>query len=451
MFNKILIANRGEIAVRIIRACKEMNIKTVAIYSEIDQDSVHVHLADEAVCIGPAQSRKSYLNIDNIISAALVTKCEAIHPGYGFLSENSNLVDMCVKNGIKFIGPYKEHIEKMGNKSEARKTMIEAGVPVVPGSEDSTNEAMDALKIANEIGFPVIVKAASGGGGRGMRIVNNSEEFIDKFNMAKSESAAAFNDDSMYVEKFIEQPRHIEFQILADSYGNVIHLGERDCSIQRRNQKVLEEAPCQVISEELRNKMGEMALRAAKAVNYVSAGTIEFLLDKYNNFYFIEMNTRIQVEHPVTEMVTGVDLIKEQIQIGYGEKLEIAQEEIKINGHAIECRINAENPNENFRPCPGQIEGYFPPGGYNVRMDSHIYSGYTIPPTYDSMIGKLIVWGRSREEAISRMNRALDEIVVAGISTNIDFQKEILNNESFLINDIDTSFIEREIFSRKSE
>ena len=451
MFNKILIANRGEIAVRIIRACKEMNIKTVAIYSEIDQDSVHVHLADEAVCIGPAQSRKSYLNVDNIISAALVTKCEAIHPGYGFLSENSNLVDMCIKNGIKFIGPYKEHIEKMGNKSEARKTMIEAGVPVVPGSEDSTNEATEALKIANEIGFPVIVKAASGGGGRGMRIVNNSEEFIDKFNMAKSESAAAFNDDSMYVEKFIEQPRHIEFQILADSHGNVIHLGERDCSIQRRNQKVLEEAPCQVISEELRNKMGEMALRAAKAVNYVSAGTIEFLLDKYNNFYFIEMNTRIQVEHPVTEMVTGVDLIKEQIQIGYGEKLEIAQEEIKINGHAIECRINAENPNENFRPCPGQIEGYFPPGGYNVRMDSHIYSGYTIPPTYDSMIGKLIVWGRSREEAISRMNRALDEIVVAGISTNIDFQKEILNNESFLINDIDTSFIEREIFSRKSE
>ena len=451
MFNKILIANRGEIAVRIIRACKEMNIKTVAIYSEIDQDSVHVHLADEAVCIGPAQSRKSYLNVDNIISAALVTKCEAIHPGYGFLSENSNLVDMCIKNGIKFIGPYKEHIEKMGNKSEARKTMIEAGVPVVPGSEDSTNEATEALKIANEIGFPVIVKAASGGGGRGMRIVNNSEEFIDKFNMAKSESAAAFNDDSMYVEKFIEQPRHIEFQILADSHGNVIHLGERDCSIQRRNQKVLEEAPCQVISEELRNKMGEMALRAAKAVNYASAGTIEFLLDKYNNFYFIEMNTRIQVEHPVTEMVTGVDLIKEQIQIGYGEKLEIAQEEIKINGHAIECRINAENPNENFRPCPGQIEGYFPPGGYNVRMDSHIYSGYTIPPTYDSMIGKLIVWGRSREEAISRMNRALDEIVVAGISTNIDFQKEILNNESFLINDIDTSFIEREIFSRKSE
>lgn len=450
MFNKILVANRGEIALRIIRACKEMGIKTVAVYSEVDEDSVHVHLADEAVCIGPGPSRKSYLNIDNIISAALVTKCEAIHPGYGFLSENSKVVDKCEENGIKFIGPLKEHMEKMGNKSEARKTMIEAGVPVVPGSEGSTNDATEALKIAEEIGFPVMVKAASGGGGRGMRIVNSSEEFIDKFNMAKSESSAAFNDDSMYVEKFVEQPRHIEFQILADSYGNVIHLGERDCSLQRRNQKVLEEAPCEIISEELRTQMGEMALRAAKAVNYISAGTIEFLLDKHNNFYFIEMNTRIQVEHPVTEMITGIDLIKEQIRIGYGEKLNITQDQVKINGHAIECRINAEDPEENFRPCPGQIEGYFAPGGYSVRMDSHIYSGYTIPPTYDSMIGKLIVWGQDRKEAISRMNRALDEIVVAGIKTNIAFQKQILNNEGFLTNKIDTSFIEREIFAKKS-
>ncbi len=449
MFNKILIANRGEIAIRIIRACKEMGIKTVAVYSKIDEESVHVHMADEAICIGPAQSRKSYLNIDNIITAALLTESEAIHPGYGFLSEDSRLVDACISNDIKFIGPYKEHIEKMGNKSEARKTMIEAGVHVVPGSENSTNKAEEALKIAKKIGFPVMVKAASGGGGRGMRIVHTKEEFVDKFNMAKSEASIAFNDDSMYVEKFIENPRHIEFQILADSYGDIIHLGERDCSIQRRNQKVLEEAPCIVINNELRNKMGEMALRAAKAVGYISAGTIEFLLDKYNNFYFIEMNTRIQVEHPITEMITGIDLIKEQIKIGYGEKLDITQDQIKINGHAIECRINAEDATENFRPSPGQIEGYFAPGGYGVRVDSHIYNGYTIPPTYDSMIGKLIVWGKDRNEAISRMKRALDEIVVTGVKTNIDFQKQILDNESFLINNIDTSFIEREIFNNK--
>ncbi len=449
MFSKILIANRGEIAVRIIRACKEMGIKTVAVYSEIDDDSVHVHMADEAICIGPASSKKSYLNIDNIISAALVTKCEAIHPGYGFLSENPELVNACEISGIKFIGPKKEHLEKMGNKSEARKTMIEAGVPVVPGSEYSTNEPIEALKIAKEIGFPIMIKAASGGGGRGMRIVYNEEEFIDKFNMAKSEASTAFNDDSMYVEKFIEKPRHIEFQILADAYGNVIHLGERDCSLQRRNQKVLEEAPCVVINEELRSKMGEIALRAARAVNYVSAGTIEFLLDKDNNFYFIEMNTRIQVEHPVTELITGVDLIKEQIKIGYGEKLDITQEQVKINGHAIECRINAEDPKEKFRPSPGQIEGYFAPGGYCVRLDSHIYSGYPIPPTYDSMIGKLIVWGKDRDEAINRMNRALDEMVVTGVKTNIEFQKEILNNERFLANKIYTSFIEREIFNKE--
>lgn len=450
MFKKILIANRGEIAVRIIRACKEMGIKTVSVYSEMDEDSVHVHMADEAICIGPAPSRKSYLNIDNIIVAALVTKSEAIHPGYGFLSENPKLVDACVANGIKFIGPCKEHIEKMGNKSEARRTMIEAGVPVVPGSEKSTNKAEEALEIAKEIGFPVMIKAASGGGGRGMRIVYFEEEFNDNFNMAKSEANTAFNDDSMYIEKFIEEPRHIEFQILADSYGNIVHLGERDCSLQRRNQKVLEEAPCVIINEELRKNMGEMALRAAKAVNYVSAGTIEFLLDKNNNFYFIEMNTRIQVEHPITEMVTGIDLIKEQIRIAYGERLDITQELIKINGHSIECRINAEDARENFRPCPGEIEGYFAPGGYGVRVDSHIYSGYMVPSTYDSMIGKLIVWGKDRNDAINRMKRILDEIVITGISTNINFQKEILNNEGFLMNKIDTSFIEREILCRKS-
>lgn len=445
MFKKILIANRGEIALRIIRACKDMGIQTVAIYSEIDENSVHVHLADEAICIGPASSRKSYLNFDNIITAAVITKCDAIHPGYGFLSENSKFVDLCEENNIKFIGPHKEHMEKMGNKSEARKTMIEAGVPVVPGSKQATNKAEEAFEIAKEIGFPVIIKAASGGGGRGMRIVHSEEEFIEKFNMAKSESSVAFNDDSMYVEKFVEEPRHIEFQILADEHGNVIHLGERDCSIQRKNQKVLEEAPCTIMDDDLRNKMGETAIRAAKAVNYVNAGTLEFLLDKYNNFYFIEMNTRIQVEHPVTEMTTGIDLIKEQIKIAFGERMEIAQEHINVNGHSIECRINAEDPAHNFKPSPGEIEGYFPPGGYGVRVDSHIYAGYVIPPTYDSMIGKLIVWGKDREEAIDRMKRALNEMVITGVSTNIEFQKEIINNSNFIINKIDTSFIDKEI------
>ncbi|AKL95694.1 biotin carboxylase AccC [Clostridium aceticum] len=449
MFKRILIANRGEIALRIIRACKDMGIETVAVYSEIDGDSAHVHMADKAICIGPATSKKSYLNIDNIISAALITKCEAIHPGYGFLSENSKLVEACQLNDIKFIGPSKEHMEKMGNKSEAKKTMIEAGVPVVPGSEGSTNKAEEAFEVAKAIGFPVIIKAVSGGGGRGMRIVHLEKEFIEKFNMAKTESATAFNDDAMYVEKFIEEPRHVEFQILADHHGNVIHLGERDCSIQRRNQKVLEEAPSAVIDENLRSKMGEMALRAAKSVNYTNAGTIEFLLDKYNNFYFIEMNTRIQVEHPVTEMVTGIDLIKEQIRISYGEKLSVTQKEILINGHAIECRINAEDPNEDFRPSPGEIEGYFPPGGYGVRMDSHIYSGYRIPPTYDSMIGKLIVWGKDRNEAIDRMRRALDEIAITGISTNIEFQKQIINNKNFQENKLDTSFIDKEFSNNK--
>ncbi|MBS3969110.1 MAG: acetyl-CoA carboxylase biotin carboxylase subunit [Clostridia bacterium] len=446
MFKKILIANRGEIALRIIRTCKDMGIKAVSVYSEIERDSAHVHMADEAICIGPASPKKSYLNIDSIISAALVTKCEAIHPGYGFLSENSKFVEACKLNGIKFIGPPKESMEKMGNKSEAKRTMIGVGVPVIPGSKSSTNIAEEAFETARQIGFPVMIKAANGGGGRGMRIAHLEKEFIEKFNMAKSEAAAAFNDDSLYVEKYVEEPRHIEFQILADEYGNIIHLGERDCSIQRKNQKVLEEAPCTVISEEMRNKMGEMALRAARAVNYVSAGTIEFLLDKYNNFYFIEMNTRIQVEHPVTEMITGIDLIKEQIRIGYGEKLNIAQKQIQVNGHAIECRINAEDPNKNFRPSPGQIEGYFPPGGYGVRLDSHIYSGYIIPPTYDSMIAKLIVWGENRNEAIARMKRALNEIIITGIDTNIEFQKQILNNENFLSNRVDTSFIEKEIY-----
>lgn len=445
MFKKILVANRGEIALRIIRACKEMGIATVAVCSEADKDSLHVHIADESICIGPASPTKSYLDMKSIISAAIATKSDAIHPGYGFLSENSKMVEICSLHGIKFIGPKKEHIDKMGNKSEARKTMIEAGVPVVPGSEESTNDYVEGLRIAKEIGFPVMIKASSGGGGRGMRIVHAESEFENSFNMAKAESKAAFADDSMYIEKFVENPRHIEFQILADEFGKVIHLGERDCSLQRRNQKVLEEAPSGAISEELRLAMGNAALKAAKSVGYMSAGTIEFLLDKNKNFYFIEMNTRVQVEHPVTEMVTGVDIIKEQIKIAYGLPLEISQEDIKIKGHAIECRINAENPECNFRPSPGSINNLLIPGGYGTRIESHIYTGYTIPPNYDSMIGKLIVWGENREEAISRMYRALDEFLITGIDTNIDFQMEILQNKKFIENDIDTSFIEKEI------
>jgi len=449
MFKKILIANRGEIAVRIIRTCKEMGIKTVAVYSDVDEESIHVHMADEAICIGPAQAKDSYLNIDRIICAALVTKAEAIHPGYGFLSENKDLIDACIKNNIRFIGPDKRHLEVMGDKSQARNTMVKAGDPVVPGTEKSTNHAEEAFEMAKEIGYPLIIKAASGGGGRGMRIVHEEKEFIRNFNTAKAEAMAGFNDDSMYLERLIENPRHIEVQILADSYGNVIHLGERDCSLQRRNQKVIEEAPCSIISQELREKIGKVALKAAKAVEYVSAGTIEFLLDRNNDFYFMEMNTRIQVEHPVTEQVTGIDIIREQIKIAYGEKLDLTQEDIGITGHAIECRINAENPRENFRPCPGKIETYFAPGGYGIRIDTHIYADYTVPATYDSMVGKLIVWGKDRTEAIGRMRRALDEMVILGIDTNIDFHKEILNNEEFNKNKIDTSFIEKEIFKRE--
>lgn len=449
MFKKILIANRGEIAVRIIRTCKEMGIKTVAVYSDVDEESIHVHMADEAICIGPAQAKDSYLNIDRIICAALVTKAEAIHPGYGFLSENKDLIDACIKNNIRFIGPDKRHLEVMGDKSQARNTMVKAGVPVVPGTEKSTNDAEEAFEMAKEIGYPLIIKAASGGGGRGMRIVHEEKEFKRNFNTAKAEAMAGFNDDSMYLERLIENPRHIEVQILADSYGNVIHLGERDCSLQRRNQKVIEEAPCSIISQELREKIGQVALKAAKAVEYVSAGTIEFLLDRNNDFYFMEMNTRIQVEHPVTEQVTGIDIIREQIKIAYGEKLDLTQEDIGITGHAIECRINAENPRENFRPCPGKIETYFAPGGYGIRIDTHIYADYTVPATYDSMVGKLIVWGKDRTEAIGRMRRALDEMVILGIDTNIDFHKEILNNEEFNKNKIDTSFIEKEIFKRE--
>ncbi|NFV14300.1 acetyl-CoA carboxylase biotin carboxylase subunit [Clostridium sp. FAM 1755] len=443
MFKKILVANRGEIAVRIIRACREMGVETVAIYSEADKDALHVQLADEAVCIGPPSSKDSYLNMYNIISATVLTGSQAIHPGFGFLSENSKFANMCKDCNIVFIGPDSDTIDKMGNKSNARDVMIKAGVPVIPGSNGVINDEEEALNIAEEIGYPVIVKASAGGGGRGIRIVHSKENMIKAFNTAKSEAKGSFGDDSMYIEKFIKNPRHIEFQILGDNYGNIVHLGERDCSLQRRNQKVLEEAPSPSMNEELRRKMGEAAIKAANAVGYKNAGTIEFLLDEDGSFYFMEMNTRIQVEHPITEMVTGIDILKEQIKIAYGEKLDIVQENIKIQGHAIECRINAEDYKNGFRPCPGKVENLYTPGGLGVRLDSSVYSGYTIPPYYDSMIGKLIAYGRDREEAIQIMKRALGEFIIEGVNTNIDFQFIILEDENFIKGEYTTKYIEK--------
>ena len=443
MFNKILIANRGEIAVRIIRACREMGIQTVAVYSEADRDCLHTLLADEAICIGPAPSTQSYLNMERILSATVAMKADAIHPGFGFLSENARFAELCSKCNITFIGPSAEIINRMGNKSEARKTMIEAGVPVVPGSKEAVYTAEDGLAMAKEIGFPVMIKASSGGGGKGMRISRSEEDFTEFFNAAQLESVKGFSDDSMYIEKYIEKPRHVEFQIMADKFGNVIHLGERDCSIQRRHQKVLEEAPCSVISPELRKQMGETAVRAAKSVGYENAGTIEFLLDKDKNFYFMEMNTRIQVEHPVTEMVSGLDLIKEQIRVAAGEPLSVTQDQVEIRGHAIECRINAENPQKHFMPCPGRIQTVHLPGGNGVRVDTHIYSDYKVPANYDSMLMKLIVYDKDREAAIAKMQSALGEVIIEGIETNINFQYEILENEAFRSGDTDTGFIEK--------
>lgn len=443
MFNKILIANRGEIAVRIIRACREMGIQTVAVYSEVDKEALHVLMADEAICIGPAKSKDSYLNMQNIISATIISGAQAIHPGFGFLSENSTFAGMCEDCKIVFIGPKSDMIELMGNKSQARETMIKAGVPVVPGSEGALNDITAALNLANKIGYPVMIKASAGGGGKGMREVFKEEDFVNAFETAKSEAKAAFGDDSMYVEKLILNPKHVEFQILADKFGNTVYLGERDCSIQRHHQKVLEEAPCSIMTEKLRKKMGEAAVKAAKAVNYENAGTIEFLLDKTGNFYFMEMNTRIQVEHPITEMVTDVDLIKEQIKIAAGEKLDIKQKDIKIKGHSIECRINAENPSKGFRPSPGTIETLIIPGGNGVRVDTAVYQNYKIPSMYDSMIAKLIVYANTRDEAINKMKSALGEFIVEGIDTNIDFQYEIMNNENFKLGNFDTSFIEQ--------
>lgn len=448
MFKKILIANRGEIAVRIIRACRELGILTVAVYSEIDRDALHVQLADEAVCIGPWNSKESYLNIQNILSACVLTGAEAIHPGFGFLSENPRFAKMCEECNIEFIGPNWKSIELMGNKAMAREIMKKADVPVVPGYEGEIESPEFALEIAKKIGFPVIVKASAGGGGKGIRIVYKEEDFISNYNTAKSEAKTNFGDDKIYIERFVEKPKHIEVQLLCDKHGNAVYLFERDCSVQRKNQKVLEEAPSSVLTEEQRANLGNIAVRAAKAVNYHNVGTIEFLLDKTGEFYFMEMNTRIQVEHPITEMITGIDLVKEQIRVAAGKKLELTQDDLKINGHSIECRINAEDPSKNFMPCPGLIKEVNFPGGFGVRLDTAIYSGYKIPHCYDSMIGKLIVHGKDREEAISKMKRALDEFAIDGITSNIDYHFLILDHEDFKNGTYNTSFLAEKLVNK---
>ncbi|MBD2743330.1 acetyl-CoA carboxylase biotin carboxylase subunit [Coleofasciculus sp. FACHB-1120] len=448
-FSKILIANRGEIALRILRTCEEMGIATVAVHSTIDRHALHVQLADEAVCIGEPPSIKSYLNIPNIIAAALTRNAIAIHPGYGFLAENARFAEICAAHQISFIGPTPEAIRAMGDKSTAKETMQRAGVPTVPGSDGILMSDREALAIADEIGYPVMIKATAGGGGRGMRLVREESELVKLFQAAQGEAEAAFGNPGVYLEKFIERPRHIEFQILADNYGNVIHLGERDCSIQRRHQKLLEEAPSPVLSSELRQKMGTAAVMAAKSINYTGAGTVEFLLAPSGEFYFMEMNTRIQVEHPVTEMITGLDLIAEQIRIAQGEKLSLTQDQIVLRGHAIECRINAEDPDHNFRPHPGRISGYLPPGGFGVRMDSHVYTDYEIPAYYDSLIGKLIVWGSDRPTAIKRMKRALRECAITGLPTTIGFHQKIMETPEFLQGEVYTNFVEQLMQSQK--
>ena len=443
MFKKILIANRGEIAVRIIRACREMGILTVAVCSEADREALHAQLADETICIGPAAAKDSYLNMESIISATLVSGAEAIHPGFGFLSENSKFVRMCNQCNITFIGPSADTMERMGNKSEARNTMMKAGVPVVPGTKEPIYDGMVGIELAKEIGYPIMIKASAGGGGKGMRVAESEEEFLEKFETAQREAVNGFGDNTMYLERYVKNPRHVEIQVLADQKGNTIYLGERDCSIQRRHQKMIEEAPSIAIDETLRKKMGEAAVKAAKATGYYSAGTIEFLLDQNNEFYFMEMNTRIQVEHPVTEMITGVDLIKEQIKIAAGEMLALRQEDVRISGHAIECRINAEDPDKNFMPCPGTVNYIHFPGGKGIRVDSALYAGCTIPPYYDSMVAKLIVHDETRELAIKKMRSALGELIVQGVKTNLDYQYEILNDEEYVKGNVDTGFIER--------
>lgn len=446
MFHKILIANRGEIALRIIRACKELGIKTVAIYSKADESSLHVRFADERVCVGPPDSALSYRNIPNILSAAEITNAEAIHPGYGFLSENAHFAEACGSAGIVFIGPTPENIALMGDKAKAKETMIKCGIPLMPGSRGIVTSEKDALEVVKEIGFPVIIKACAGGGGRGMRVVHKEQELVNTFLMAQAEAKSCFGSDEVYIEKFFRDPKHIEIQLLADKAGNIVYLGERDCSVQRRHQKLIEESPSPIVDEKMRKKMGEAAVKAARYVGYISAGTIEFLVDEEHNFYFMEMNTRIQVEHPITEMVTGIDILKEQIRIAAGQTLPFNQKDIKMTGHSIECRINAED-SEKFVPSPGRITAYCAPGGPGVRVDSFAYAGYTVTPYYDSVIGKLIVHGRDREEAIAKMCMALDEYVIEGIKTTIPFHQRVLKSPEFLEGKYSTNLIEK-IFSK---
>ena len=443
MFNKILIANRGEVALRIIRTCKEMGIRTVAIYSKADEDCLHASMADEAYCIGPAPSQESYLNVANILSTALLAQVDAIHPGYGFLAENAAFAEICENHHIKFIGPSSEQIKAMGDKVTARETMIANNVPVIQGSP-ILETLEEAQAFAQKIGYPIMLKATAGGGGKGMRVVNNDDELENAYNITRSEAASFFGNDKVYMEKYIAQPRHIEVQVVSDSFGNVCHLGERDCSIQRRHQKLLEEAPSAVVTPQIREKMTQVAINVVKAIKYEGLGTVEFLLDG-ENFYFMEMNTRLQVEHCVTEAITNRDLVREQISIAAGEKLSFKQEEVKFDGHAIECRINAENPDKDFMPCPGEIEGYIAPGGYGVRVDSHVYANYKIPPNYDSLISKIICKGENRDEARKRMLRALSEYIILGVETTIPFHKKILRNKSFIRNDYSTKFIEEEM------
>lgn len=444
MINKVLIANRGEIAVRIIRACKEMNIKTVAIYSEVDKNALHVRLADEAVCVGPAKSSDSYLNVKNILEAACLTSADSIHPGFGFLAENARFAKMCEECNLKFIGPSYETIELMGNKINSKKLMRENDVPVIEGSKDKLSSYREAEKLADSIGYPVILKASAGGGGKGIRIVFKKEELKDMLSLVKQEAKNAFGDDTIYMEKYVQNPRHVEIQILSDMYNNCVFLGERDCSVQRNNQKILEESPSTILNNATRKAMGEAAVRAAKAANYEGAGTVEFLVDSSNNYYFMEMNTRIQVEHPVTEMMTGIDIVKQQLKIASGKRLDLVQDKINPRGHSIECRINAENPYKNFMPSPGKITKLVLPGGNETRVDTAVYEGYTIPPYYDSMIAKIIVHARTRNEAILKMKRALDECIVEGIDTNIEFLKSILSNEKFKSGEFTTAIIKEE-------
>ncbi|HEY7569215.1 MAG TPA: acetyl-CoA carboxylase biotin carboxylase subunit [Gemmatimonadaceae bacterium] len=443
MFRKVLVANRGEIALRVIRACRELGLETVAVYSEADRESLHVRFADDDVCIGPAPARESYLRIPRIIAAAEITGADAIHPGYGFLAENAEFAETCAASNITFIGPTADQIRVMGDKAAARKAMADVGVPIIPGTPGPVDDPDDALTAAQEIGFPVIIKAAAGGGGKGMRVSSDVDDFPRAFQLARSEALAAFGNGDVYIEKYLERPRHIEFQIMGDQHGKVIHLGERDCSIQRRHQKLVEEAPSPAVTPDLREKMGADAVRGAKAIDYVGAGTIEMLLDSDGSYYFMEMNTRIQVEHPVTEMLTGVDLVKEQIQVAQGERLSV-DELPTLRGHVIECRINAEDPMHNFQPCPGRIETFHPPGGPGVRLDTHVYAGYTVPPYYDSLLAKLICQGRTRDEAIGRMHISLESFIIEGVTTTASFLSRVMQHPKFVAGDVDTRFLERE-------